>query len=109
MGRTIAVLLIAVSSLAAQAAKSSVPRAPNGKPDLTGVWQGGSNARGSWAEANAGNGIGGTGKNPNAPEVLSASNRPANAEKAPYQPWAAQKVLESYKNRGIDDPDVRVG
>ena len=86
------------------AAKSSVPRASDGKPDLTGVWQAGSTARGSWEEANSGTGLGGTGKNPSAPAVLSASDRPATAEKAPYQPWAAQRVLESYKNRGVDDP-----
>ncbi len=87
--------------------KSSVPRAANGKPDLTGVWQSRSTVRGSWEEANSGTGIGGTGKNPSAPAVLSASDRPAAAEKAPYQRSAAQKVLESYKNRGIDDPAAR--
>jgi hypothetical protein len=95
------------ASLVAQTAApgaSSVPRASDGKPDLTGVWQAGSTARGSWEEANSGTGLGGTGKNPSAPAVLSASDRPAAAEKAPYQPWAAQRVLESYKNRGIDDP-----
>jgi hypothetical protein len=92
------------SSGARQATKNAFPRASDGKPDLTGVWQSGSTQRGSWAEANAGTGIGGSGKNPNAPAVLSASDRPADAEKAPYQPWAAQKVLESYRNRGIDDP-----
>jgi len=68
---------------AAQAStKSSVPRASDGKPDLTGVWQAGSTARGSWEEANSGTGLGGTGKNPSAPAVLSASDRPATAEKA---------------------------
>jgi hypothetical protein len=87
--------------------KSSVPRASDGKPDLTGVWQSGSTTRGRWEEANSGTGIGGTGKNPSAPAVLSASDRPATAEKAPYQPWAAQKVLESYNNRGVDDPAAR--
>src|SRR5262245_23072592 len=43
------------------AAKSIVPRASNGKPDLTGVWQGGSTQRGSWEEANQGVGVGGSG------------------------------------------------
>ena len=41
--------------------KSAVPRASDGKPDLTGVWQGGSTRRGSWEEANTGLGVGGTG------------------------------------------------
>ena len=93
-------------SKSAPSTKGAVPRASDGKPDLTGVWQGGSTTRGSWQEANQGNGVGGSGKNPNAAAVLSASDRPPTAEKAPYQPWAAQKVLESYKIRGIDDPDA---
>lgn len=113
MGRVLAVLVALTLSLPAQNAtrdknkastKGSVPRTPDGKPDLTGVWQSGSTVKGSWEEANSGTGIGGTGKNPSAPAILSASDRPAAAERAPYQPWAAQKVLESYKNRGIDDP-----
>lgn len=107
----VAIVLTPVSLLAqsksAPSPKSAFPRASDGKPDLTGVWQGGSTARGSWQEANQGNGVGGSGKNPNAPAVLSASDRPATAEKAPYQPWAAQKVLESYKIRAIDDPDAQ--
>ena len=39
--------------------RSAVPRGPDGKPDLTGVWQGGSTIRGSWDEANGGLGVGG--------------------------------------------------
>ena len=88
------------------AAKSPVARAADGKPDLTGVWQPGSTIRGSWEEANAGNGLGGTGKNPDAPVALSSTDRPAG-EAAPYQPWAAKKVLESFNNRDIDDPTAR--
>ena len=38
----------------------SVPRASDGKPDLTGVWQGGSERPGTWEEANTGGGAGGT-------------------------------------------------
>src|SRR3984885_8151484 len=58
-------------------------------------------------KTNSGTGLGGTGLNPSAPAVLSASDRPANREPAPYQPWAAAKVMESYKIRGIDDPTAR--
>lgn len=85
-------------------AKSAVPRASDGKPDLTGVWQGGSTQRGSWEEANRGVGVGGSGQDPAAPVVLSSNDRPAGREGAPYQPWAAQKVLEAFNRRGIDDP-----
>ena len=81
-----------------------VPRAAGGKPDLTGVWQGGSTQRGSWEEANTGLGVGGTGRNPSAPAVVSSNDRPAGREGAPYQDWAAKKVLEAFDRRGIDDP-----
>jgi hypothetical protein len=97
--------IIAASLLAAQP-KFSVPRATDGKPDLTGVWQPGSTIRGSWEDANAGNGLGGTGKDPKAPIALGSTAR-QGGEGAPYQPWAAKKVLESYNNRGIDDPTAR--
>ena len=82
-----------------------VPNQPlDGKPDLTGVWQGGSTIRGSWEEANRGVGVGGSGRDPAAAVALSSNDRPAGREGAPYQPWAAQKVLEAYNRRGIDDP-----
>jgi hypothetical protein len=94
--------LIAVSAFAQRG--SSVPRGPDGKPDLTGVWQGGSTVRGSWDEANSGFGVGGSGKNPDAPPVVGSNERPAGREAAPYQEWAAKKVLESFNKRAIDDP-----
>ncbi len=88
-------------------AKKAIPRMPDGKPDLTGVWQGGSTQRGNWDEANTGTGVGGSGRNPSAPAALSSNDRPAGREGAPYQPWAAQKVLEAFNRRGIDDPTSR--
>ena len=100
--------VVAWVSAAAQApqtaALSAIPRTAAGKPDLTGVWQGGSTQPGNWDEANAGLGVGGTGRNPNAPVVGSSNDRPAGREGAPYQEWAAQKVLEAFNRRGIDDP-----
>ena len=83
---------------------STVPRTAAGKPDLTGVWQGGSTLPGRWDEANRGLGVGGSGQDPNAPVVRSSNDRPAGREGAPYQDWAAQKVLEAFNRRGIDDP-----
>ena len=90
-----------------QAAKPGVPRAADGRPDLTGVWQGGSTQRGSWEEANGGSGVGGSGRTAGAPVVLSSNDRPAGREPAPYQDWAAKKVLESFNRRGIDDPTAQ--
>ena len=39
--------------------------------------------------------------------VLSSNDRPAGREGAPYQEWAAKKVLESFNRRGIDDPTAQ--
>ena len=99
----VAAVLTSATSAAAQP-RGAVPRTPDKRPDLTGVWQAGNSLRGSWEEANGGLGLGGSGRNPAAPTVQSSTERPAGAEAAPYQPWAAQKVLEAFKRRGIDDP-----
>jgi hypothetical protein len=98
--------IAAVPEASAQDA-ASIPRTESGRPDLTGVWQGGSTQPGPWDEANAGLGVGGSGRNPNAPVVGSSNDRPAGREGAPYQDWAAAKVLEAFERRGIDDPTGR--
>jgi hypothetical protein len=101
-----AIWTVAASAQAPSTDRGSgeVPRTPAGKPDLTGVWQGGSTQPGAWEEANTGLGVGGTGRNPNAPTVGSSNDRPAGRAGAPYQEWAAKKVLEAFERRGIDDP-----
>ena len=79
------------------------PRMADGTPSLTGIWQAGSTTPGSWEEANRGAGLGGTGTDAAAPIAVSSTARQTQ-EGAPYQEWAALKVLESYKKRAIDDP-----
>ena len=101
MPRLLLVPLVALVASVAISAQS-IPRTADGKPDLTGVYQGGSVQRGTWDEANAGLGVGGTGKNPSAPPSLGSQQ--VVTEPAPYQPWAAAKVLESFNKRAIDDP-----
>ena len=82
--------------------KSAVPRAADGKPDLTGVWQGGSKRRGTWEQANNGLGVGGIGTDPTAPPSLASQQ--VITDPAPYKPEAAARVLALFNRRGIDDP-----
>ena len=106
MKRIVVVAIAICAPLAAQSRNSTaagVPRTAEGKPDLTGVWQAASTRPGTWEEANSGFGVGGTGKDASAGAAPPASRTTAT-EPPPYQPWAAKKVLESFNNRGIDNP-----
>ncbi len=103
--RTLSIGMLALSGICWHLeGQSTIPRMPDGKPSLAGVWQGGTTRRGSWDEAHSGLGVGGTGRDAAAP--ASPSSQQVIQTPAPYQPWAAKKVLESFNKRGIDDPSA---
>ncbi|MEO8098389.1 MAG: hypothetical protein ABI811_11870 [Acidobacteriota bacterium] len=79
-------------------AKPPVPRTADGKPDLSGVWQGGSL---SFAIGND------NASQYSAPTVPTAGTAPAKPEPMPYTA-EAQKIMQGYRDRrGIDDPMAR--
>lgn len=81
-------------------ADKTVPRAEDGHPDMTGVWQGGSNRIGTWEETNVDGFL--PGPAPITPFAVKGAQPPP-----PYQEWAMAKVKESYARRGVDEPMVR--
>src|SRR5437879_12292710 len=100
----LAISLVCSAPVLFAQAKSDFPRGPDGKPDLTGVWQGGSTIRGSWDEANGGLGAGGSGRNPHAPATPSSNDRPTGPDAATYHAWTGKKVREPVNKRASGEP-----
>ena len=84
-------------------AQPPVPRTSDGKPDLTGIYQPASNRRGTWEEGNIDQSANPAGPARTAAPARAAGRAPTR-QPAPYQPWAAKKVFESFNRRAIDDP-----
>ena len=78
----------------ASAAKYVAPRGADGKADLQGIWQVRNTAAGNLEAHGASLGI---------PAGNSVIVDPPDG-KIPYQPWAAEKRNENYKNRTATDP-----
>jgi hypothetical protein len=88
----------------APATSSTVPRALDGHPDLSGVYQAGSTRVGNWAETNDGFGVGGTGK----ADPGGAQRGPARAPRLPpYQPWVLEMLNKNFQRRNIDQAAAR--
>lgn len=97
MRSPLAGLVIGVAALLAAPApavgQAAVSRTPDGKPNLSGIWQAMNTAtwdiqsRSAQLGEPAGQGV-------------------VEGEEIPYQPWAAEKKKENYLNRHTADPEV---
>ena len=77
------------------AASRSLPRTADGKPDLSGIWQASSAAAADFQDHAARN------------NMLAGRSVLVGDAEIPYQPWAAQKKAENFKNRRTADPVSR--
>src|SRR5262245_61702581 len=67
------------------------PRTPDGKPNLSGIWQSMNSAHWDLEPHSADDGV---------PAGLGV----VDGDTIPYQPWAAEKKKENYANRAARDP-----
>ena len=78
-----------------------LPRASNGRPDLSGIWQVMNHAAWNIQDQNA---VAGPAA---APWLgIPASRGVVEGNDIPYQPWARAKKEENYKNRLTLDPET---
>jgi hypothetical protein len=96
--------LTALFLIPAYASAQRVPRAADGKPDLSGVYQPGSDTPGTWAEANPSALADPT---PGKPPQRAAAVRQIAGGSIPYQAWAQKRILEAWERRNADDTMAR--
>ena len=87
-----AVFLLASVPTATQGPPTSFPRTPDGKPDLSGIWQVMNTA--NWDI-----------QGHHAQEGVPAGQGVVEGNDIPYQPWAAAKKRENFENRMTADPE----
>src|SRR6185295_9719906 len=96
-----ALLFIPAPPIKAQnrGAVRAAPRTSDGKPDLTGVYQGGSTKRGDWDFQVPSD-------QPGVPTAATqaAVTSQARRDPIPFQPWAREKAQEFVNMRSINDP-----
>lgn len=90
---------LALPSVQAQArstppAAPGFPRTPDGRPDLTGVWQALNTAAWNLLDHEAQKGV------PAGRSVVAGNE-------IPYQPWAAVRQQENFRNRDFADPEAK--
>jgi len=85
---------VAITVLARPAAGQALPRAADGKPDLSGIWQALNTA--NWnILAHAADGD------------MPAGLGVVEGDEIPYQPWAAAQQKENFANRAAADPESK--
>jgi len=99
-----ALLFVPSPSIQAQnrGAVRPAPRTLDGKPDFTGVYQGGSSKRGDWDFQVPSD-------QPGVPTAATqaAVTSQARRDPIPFQPWAREKAQEYVNLRSINDPTSR--
>ena len=103
-GLSAAIVLGSIASVFSQAQTYKAPRAPDGKPNLTGIWQVMNTANWDLQAHEARQGpviaLGAAFSVPPGPGVVEGNE-------IPYQPWAAAKKKENGDNWMTRDPEVK--
>src|SRR5260370_40035094 len=97
-------VLLAFSPAVGQAQTPDVPRMPDGKPNLTGIWQALGTAHWDIQDHSPQVGpfyqLGAIGATPGGQGIV-------DENEIPYQPWAAEKKQENFANRLMLDPEIK--